>query len=143
MTTYNKIILWFFSPLTILVLNSSTFYASATGASVNGHSSKIYLKNDYNSNIDVVIEPSEGTIIKSTPQIKQQLACGKEEVIEVKKEQLGNVDTFSITGVASIPSFHNKCSGLFFGNDYKVVITESKTLGPVCHFEKIKSATSK
>lgn len=106
-------------------------------------SSELSIKNDNTCDVEVIIEPGEGTLIKSSPQVKQIIHAGKESTINVTKSQMGGSDTYSIIGKVTIPSLYNRCSGLFIGSDYKIVFTESKTGGTICYAEKITHSREK
>lgn len=106
-------------------------------------SSELSIKNDNTSDIEVIIEPGEGTLIKSSPQVKQIIHAGKESTVNVTKPQMGGSDTYSIIGKVTMPSLYNRCSGLFIGSDYKIVFTETKTGGTCCYAEKITHSRKK
>lgn len=108
-----------------------------------GYASKIIVKNDDTAKVDVVVEPGEGSVVTSTPQIKQVIDPGKEITIDVTKDKLGNVDTFSVKGTVKMPSMYNRCSGLFMDKNYRIVFTGAKTGGTICYAEEINSKNEK
>lgn len=106
-------------------------------------SNTLRIKNDDNSSVEVIIEPGEGTILKNSPQVRLTIPSGKVEEVEIKKDQLGNFDTISVTGRTTMPSLYNKCSGLFISKDYDIVFTPSKAGGVICYHSELNSGTHK
>lgn len=99
------------------------------------YGSVLVLKNDDTSTVEVIIEPGEGKLVSSGPQITPTLEPGKEERITVTKESLEGVDVFSIKGNVLMPSVDNSCNGLLIDKDYKIIFTGSKAGGIVCRAE--------
>ncbi len=113
------------------------------GLHSGAEASKLIIKNDDTATVDVVVEPGDGTVSSSTPQVKQVVEAGKEITLTVTKDELGNMEIFSVKGKVATPSLYNRCSGLFLKNDYKIVFTGAKTGGTVCHAEKMEQRNKK
>ena len=94
------------------------------------------IKNEDSADVEIVIEPGEGSVTGSSNQIKQVVKPKQEQKIEVSKDMLGNAEIFSVTGKVKMPSLYNKCSGLFTDKDYKIIFVGSKTGGTICYADK-------
>ena len=116
----------------LLSFTAFALYAGMTSA----YASKIMIKNDDTAPIDILVEPGEGSIISSTPQIKQVVKPGEELTLNVTKDELGDVKTFSVKGTVKMPSVDNRCSGLFLDEDYDIVFTGTKAGGTKCSSKK-------
>lgn len=119
----------FFLTLVIAIIVVAPFCA---------HAAVITIKNDDSANVDIVIEPGEGSIISRSNQIKQTIKPKEEQKIEVTKEAMGSSDTFSVTGKVRMPSLYNKCGPLFIDKDYKIIFVGSKAGGTICIAESVK-----
>ena len=106
-------------------------FISLSGA--NANASVIDLKNldSDGREVNVVIEPGDGTILPSKRAIKIVLDKYEEEKIEVRKS-LFKKETFSVIGSVTMPSTGNKCSSLLIDTDYEIVFTKSKGGGIEC-----------
>ncbi len=103
--------------------------------SFNSFASTLTVKNDDTANIDIIIEPGEGSLTSSSHQIKDTIKPKEQKKIEVYKNQLGDVEIFSVTGKVKIPSIYNRCGGLFIDKNYKIVFVGSKAGGTICYSE--------
>lgn len=95
------------------------------------------IKNDDNVNVNVIIEPGEGTITPGSTEIKQIIKPGEEKTIDVTKETMNNANTFSIKGKVTIPSIYNKCGPLLIDNNYKIIFVGGKAGGVICTYQQI------
>jgi hypothetical protein len=102
------------------------------------YASVVTIKNDDSADIEVVIEPGEGSIIKSANQLRQTVKPKQEQKIEVTREVMGNAETFSVTGKVKMPSLYNRCGPLLIDKDYRVIFVGSKTGGTICVSEPSK-----
>lgn len=118
--------------LPIFVVASSILLLSSSLAG------NVTIKNDDTSELEVIVEPGEGSLLSSTPQIKRKVKALKATTIQnISKDDLGDVSTFSVIGKVTLPSIYNRCSGLFFNKNYHVVFTPAKMGGVVCHCTEI------
>lgn len=116
---------------------------SALSLPFNSLAATLLIKNDDTANIEIIIEPGEGSLTGSSHQIKDTIKPKEEKTIEVHKDQFGNADIFSISGKVKMPSLYNKCSGLFMDKDYKVIFVGSKTGGTICYAEPKSNSDQK
>ncbi len=95
------------------------------------------IKNDDDSDLEVIIEAGEGGVLTTAPSaIKILLNGGQQKTIEVKKNQFDK-ETFSVTGKVRIPSMYNRCGSLLMDKDYKIIFTRSKAGGVICISEQL------
>jgi len=93
----------------------------------------LHIKNDDTAQVNVEIEPGEGkTLTSSTTAVKQVVKPGKEIVLELNREILGDADTFSVKGSVKMPSLYNKCGPLSVDKNYKIVFVGGKLGTVVC-----------
>lgn len=113
----------------LLILLESQVFASTL----------IIQNDDHCSELEVIIEPGEGSFLSSTPQIKRILKPSEKVTMTgITPEKLGNVGTFSVIGKVTMPSLYNRCTGLFFDKNYTIVFSPTKTGGVVCHHTETK-----
>lgn len=101
--------------------------------------STIEMVNNDTAKVEVIIEPGEGSLMSSTPQIRQYLNPGEKKKLNITQEIMGQASTISITGKVTMPSLNNQCKSLFLDKNYKIVFTGSKTGGVVCQSELLES----
>ncbi|WP_347252653.1 hypothetical protein [Legionella sp.] len=109
------------------------------------YASTIVLKNDDTATLTIDIEAGEGTLIKDSPKITQEILPGEEKKINVTSDQFGDKSgnkpaIFSVKGSGNIPSMNNRCSGLSFDRNYKIVFVGTKAGGVVCYREEISGS---
>jgi hypothetical protein len=112
------------------------------------YASTIILKNDDTATLTVDIEAGEGTLIKDAPKITQEIGPGEEKKINIASDQFGDKSgnkpaIFSIKGSGNIPSMNNRCSGLSFDKNYKIVFVGTKAGGVVCYREELAGTGDK
>lgn len=109
------------------------FGVSVLLACANVDASLIDIKNSDvdGRKVDVIIEPGSGTILPNKRSIKIVLDNGEEEKVDVRKDLFKN-NSFTVTGVVTMPSTVNKCSSLQIDTDYEIVFTKSKSGGIEC-----------
>jgi len=100
----------------------------ACGASATN----LTIKNNDTVQVNVVVEPGNGTVTPSSPAVKQIVKPGEEISLTINKELLDNADTFSVRGSVNVPSSNNKCGPLSFYNDYKIVFESGKAGTIIC-----------
>ncbi len=84
--------------------------------------SVISIKNENNSDLEIIVEPNEGSILPDSQDTKRILKKKEEKRIEVKESDFqGTVTTFSILGKVTTPSLHNRCGPLSIDRNYTVV----------------------
>lgn len=129
-----------------LVLFLSSFLACSSA-----FAAILTIKNDSTSNLEVVVEPGDGTIFSSDYQIKRIVKPSETVTIkDITPDKLGNVDTFSVLGRVTMPSINNRCKDLEFNKNYSIVFvpTSMKGVEYRCkelndgHVEKDASKTS-
>lgn len=119
-----------------------TMSLCALFASNFSYASTIVLKNDDTATLTVDIEAGEGTLMRDAPKITQEIAPGEEKKMNVTSGQFGDKSgnkpaIFSVKGSGNIPSVNNRCSGLSFDKNYKIVFVGTKAGGVVCYREEI------
>ncbi len=99
------------------------------------------IKNDDTANVEIVIQPGEGTTFASSPEIRRTLAPGKEEKMTVTSADMGGAAIFSIKGIGTMPTLTgNVCHELSINKNYQVTFSP-KTLGGIsCHHQPLPSA---
>lgn len=108
---------------------------ATTVFSGSAHASKIFLKNEDNAEVHVVVEAGEGhksTVYSKKPIIDTSLKPNEEKEILLSKQQLGNIEIFSVTGTVKMPSLYNRCFPLTINTDYKIIFVGGRAGGTVC-----------
>ena len=106
---------------------------------IQASATTLYIKNDDTAQVDVVVEPGEGSTLASGPNaVKQVVKPGKEVVLELNKELLGGADTFSVKGSVKMPSLYNKCGPLSVDKNYKIAFVGGKLGTVVCSFHEAR-----
>jgi len=93
------------------------------------------IRNEDTANLNIVVEPGQGTITPSTPSVKQAVKPGEEISLAINRELLDNAEVFSIRGSGAVVSPNGKCGPLLFTNDYKIVFVSGKLGTVVCTYE--------
>lgn len=99
--------------------------------------STLYIKNDDSANVNIIIEPGEGSITPNSTEIKQVIKPGAEKTINVSKESMNNANSFSVKGKVTLPSIYNTCGPLLIDNNYKIIFVGGKAGGVVCTYQQI------
>jgi hypothetical protein len=99
------------------------------------YASTLTIKNDDNTEIEVVIQPGEGSVTGSSTEIRNKIKSKQQKKIEVDKSDIGNAEIFSVIGKVTLPSVYNRCNGLFIDKNYKIVFVASKAGGTICYKE--------
>jgi hypothetical protein len=85
-----------------------SIFIMLTGFTLVANASTLEFKSDESVDVDIIIEPGDGSILPNNKQIKTVLKPKEEKKLEVKREDIEK-DTFSIVGKVTIPSIYNKC----------------------------------
>lgn len=109
----------------ILFITSSFSYASV-----------LVLYNDGNFNIEAKI----GADNYFYKKVYHQISSHKQKTVEIKKENIGNMNTFSVTAHSAI-LFSNKCEPLFIFRDYAIVFKNVLNKELKCYAIEIDKAT--
>lgn len=93
-------------------------------------STTLTVKNESTSNLELVVEPGDGTIFSSDYQIKRVVKPSETiKIKDITPDKLGNVDTFSVLGRVTMPSIKNRCKDLSFKKNYHIVFVPTAMNG--------------
>lgn len=119
-----------------IITKATLLLASIIVINQQASASILNLKSDESADVEVSIEPGDGSILPNKEGLKVVLKPGEEKKIEVTKKMFDN-DSFSVTGKVKLPSMHNKCGNLLIDKDYKIIFTGSKMGGTICIAETL------
>jgi hypothetical protein len=111
----------------LIMLSGFITYASAFASTVE-------VINENKKDLDVVIEPGEGTILPNKQEVKFILKAGEHKTVDVSRTNFPDHDSFVVTGKVKIPSIYNKCGPMNMNKDYVVVYTSTDVGATACHY---------
>lgn len=118
------------------IVKTGLLLTSIIAINEQASASILNLKSDESADVEISIEPGDGTVLPNKEGLKIVLKPGEEKKIEVTKKMFDN-DSFSVTGKVKLPSMHNKCANLLINKDYKIIFTGSKMGGTICIAETL------
>ena len=90
--------------------------------------------NDNKKELEVIIEPGEGTILPNKQDLRYTIKKGERRKIEVSEKHFTEDNTFVVTGKVNVPSLYNKCGPMLMDRDYVVVFTPTSTGATTCYY---------
>ncbi len=120
----------------ILVISGSLLLSGLLICS-SANAAVLQIKNENKKDLEIVIEPGEGTVLPNKEATKRVLKAGEDRKIEVSEKDFPDSSTFVVIGKVNIPSLHNQCGPLFIDKDYRLSFTQTSTGATACHYETL------
>ena len=105
--------------------------------STQASATKLYMKNDNDGRVDIIIERSMGNAASGAPAIKQVLEAGEEMTLTINKEALDSAGAFVIRGIVPTLSPYSICGPLSVYQDYKIIFVGGGQGSVVCTYEEV------
>lgn len=101
---------------------------------LTAHAAVVEVVNDNKKELEVIIEPGEGTMLPNKQDLRYTLKKGEKRKIEVSEKHFNEDNTFVVTGRVNVPSLYNKCGPMLIDRNYLVVFTPTAAGGTSCYY---------
>lgn len=97
----------------------------------------VHIKNEDTANVNIVVEPGNGSMISNSTAVKQVIKPGGETTLSLKKDLMEDSEVFVVTGSVKMPSPNNKCGPLSIDKNYKIVFVSGKLGTVICTYQEV------
>ncbi len=120
----------------VVVLRKKLYNTLATFSalilSTPSHGSILHIINAAQLPIEVIIQPEEGNDGPDFPEIHKIIHADRLLSIEIDRNQLGKVESFSVIGKVNFYAISDRCVNLDFNKDYILTLSHKLHGGVSC-----------